>query len=106
MTFEVEGVTYRRDDLPEQFHEVVPFLARWALADENDREELQEAASVEELDEFVQTVEPLTDAIEAFVQSCADAPTPISILMARLLDCAIEASVELDLRPVYQENGY
>jgi hypothetical protein len=100
MTFTVDGVSYNEQDVPDRFRDLVAFMPIWAIADEETRCQLQEAAPDEVLETMVAAIEPRLNEIEDYVKSFGDSRPPIVELLNRLAESVVECSVELDLRPV------
>jgi hypothetical protein len=96
MAFEVDGVWYPDDTLPERFRELAPLISRWCLAGDVRRGELQEAASTEELMALIQHVDDCAEEMRDYYT--AQPSTTAAYLLMILDECAEEASMVVGLR--------
>ena len=84
------------DDAPDPLKAVWPLVLRWAESDDVGRGDLTTAATDEELEVLVQTLDPLYPAINAYLDKTGDAEHAVAY--GDLAQAAMEARFELDRR--------
>jgi hypothetical protein len=89
----VDGLDLDPRRLPEQFRHLVPLIRRWAVGDDVERSDREEAASTEELRQLYGAFLPLFGAIDVWFRSVdvGDGSCPDEAL---LLDSAALAAAE------------
>jgi hypothetical protein len=83
-------------DAPDALKAVWPLVLHWGLSDDVGRGDLTTAATDEELEALVQTVNPLYPAINAYLDKTGDAEHAVPY--GDLAQAAMEARFELDRR--------
>lgn len=82
--------------LPAQFHPLIPLIQRWAVADDSDRNDLLETASVEVLRTLIDEVTPYLKVIDSYLDSFREGPpTEEAAALGRLAESALEAELHL-----------
>jgi hypothetical protein len=85
--------------LPSELAALVPLARRWGLSDDVDRGERLRRTSTRGLRGLVRAVAPLCGAVNAYLDSCGDAPMPESAtIIGALAECAVEAQLLLEQR--------
>ncbi len=82
--------------LPPAFCPLIPLVKEWAIDDDSDREQLLSGSSKAALSAFVQQVEPFIQALDSYLDSFGDSPSPEAAALARLAECAREAKQHLE----------
>jgi hypothetical protein len=94
-----EEASINYQDLPEDFHKLVPWIKRWGICDDNERSEKISKASSNVLAKLVDAVEPEFSAINTFLDSFQNKPlTDQAILLGALAEGASEAKLLLKRR--------
>jgi hypothetical protein len=95
-----DGVMMDLSKLPEEFHPLIPYIRRWAVGDDVERSDREEAASTEELQELSHAVWPKMPAINAYLDM-VDKEPPYSneaAALGRLAECVCELQFVLQER--------
>jgi hypothetical protein len=87
------------EQLPAQFHPIIPMIKQWALADDSERTDLLATASEAMLRRLTDEVLPYLDAIDAYLDSFrGGAPPEPAAALGWLAECALEAKECLEGR--------
>lgn len=79
--------------LPASFHDLIPLIRKWAVADDSDREALIEDSRETELKDLVREVERRLQEINDYLDSLGEKITEEGAALGRLAECAIEAKL-------------
>jgi hypothetical protein len=78
--------------LPVQFHPLIPFIRKWAINDDSDREDFVESLPKGVLAAFVGEIEAYLPSIDSYLDSFGDqAPPEAACALGRLAEAALEA---------------
>ena len=81
-------------ELPAKFESLLTLIPKWALNDDEERTEMLEEASSDELKSFVATVIPHIPAIDKYLDSFGDEPLPeAGAALGTLAECCLEAQI-------------
>jgi hypothetical protein len=84
------------EDLPNEFHPLLPLIRKWGHTDDEERQEYLERASTSELRDLVTILEPRFVAINRYLDRFDGASMPPSaIALGALAECAAEALILL-----------
>jgi len=80
------------ENLPKEFHALIPLIKRWGIADDDERNEVLSKASSSTINRLVQKVTPYFDAINHYLNSFTDVPLPEhAVALRSLAECVSEA---------------
>lgn len=82
--------------VPDHLHSLIPLVATWSMADDDQRSAAIARATDHELDELWRSVAPHLDAIDAFLDGSSDVPGAVEL--GDLAQAAVEARRELSGR--------
>ena len=100
MTFEVDGMQFEEDELPRQFHDLIPLLSRWSIGDDVQRMETLESASTDELQRLIESITPRFEEIDSYLRSFDMHPPHAACLLGNLSEATCEAEIVLEERAV------
>jgi len=83
-------------ELPSEFHDLIPLIARWAVGDDVDRDAMMQAATGEELQQLYAAVGPRLAAIDAYLDEHDH--EEVAPYLGMLAEAAVEAQMDLDSR--------
>ena len=83
-------------ELPAEFHDLIPLIDEWAIGDDLERESNTQAASTDELKRLTEAVQPRLDAINTYLDE--NDHLHEATFLGRLAVAAVEAGFELDER--------
>ena len=84
------------EDLPIEFHPLLPWIRKWSHTDDGERQEHLERASTSELRDLVTILEPRFASINRYLDRFNDASMPPSaIALGALAECGTEALILL-----------
>jgi len=93
------------EELPRDFHKLIPWIRRWGICDDNDRSEKINKASSDTLARLVDAVEPEFNALNAYLESFQNEPlTESAIMLGALAEGASEAKLLLQRRSKENKN--
>ncbi len=92
----VESSQLELQVLPPEFHPLIPLIRKWAISDDQEREEVLSGSPKRPLKELVRTVEPYLAAIDAYLDSLGENPPLEACALGTLAECALEAKALLD----------
>ncbi len=96
---EIGGLQVDLDRLPEELRDLAPTIRRWATADEDEREQRQEAASTEELADYWLSVSQRFPEINAYLeQSIEGQESPEALVLGWTAEGALEAQQVVERR--------
>ncbi len=103
----IEEASINYQDLPEEFHKLIPWIKRWGICDDNERSEKIGKASSNALTKLVDAVEPEFSAISTYLDSFTTAKplTEQAILLGALAEGASEAKLLLKRRIAEKEKA-
>jgi hypothetical protein len=83
--------------LPPQFHDLIPYIRRWAISDDGERSELTDEALKTELEELVTAVKPRLPEIDKYLDSFGQkGPSEMAALALQTLgECCVEVQLKL-----------
>jgi hypothetical protein len=86
-------------ELPEEFHKLIPWIKRWGICDDNERSDKISKASSNALARLVTVLEPEFSVINTYLDSFQNKPlTEQAILLGALAESASEAKLLLKRR--------
>lgn len=94
----IDGLDFDEAGLPDPMRPLLPHYRRFAIADDVDRERVIQEATAAELEQLVQTVNPLWPEINAFLDIGSGSNE--ECLTDSLAQAAMEAESELKGRTV------
>jgi len=85
--------------LPVQFHPIIPIIKKWALADDQEHDDLLVTTPEAALRSLIDDVFPYLGAINSYLDSFrGGAPTEQAVALGRLAECALETKQHLDAK--------
>ena len=101
-----EEASINYQDLPEDFHKLIPSIKRWGICNDNERSDKIGKASSNALAKLVDAVEPEFSAINTYLDSFQNKPlTEQAILLGALAEGASEAKLLLKRRIAEKEKA-
>jgi hypothetical protein len=101
-----EEASINYQDLPEEFHKLIPWIKRWGICDDNERSDKIGKASSNALTKLVDAVDPEFSAISTYLDSFKNRPlTEQAILLGALAEGASEAKLLLRRRIAEKEKA-
>jgi hypothetical protein len=90
--FEVPVGPIPLEVLPEEFHSLIPLMARWAICDDAERSEVFDNATASDVQKLIDEVWPRMERIEAFLDSlAAEQNYEAAAVLGSLAEAASEA---------------
>jgi hypothetical protein len=84
------------DQLPSKFSKLLDLIPKWAVSDDEQRNEMLEEMSSETLQSFVAKVSPFIPAIDEYLDSFVqEPPTEAVVALGVLAECCLEAQIRL-----------
>lgn len=94
-----EETSINLEDLPKEFHKLIPLIKLWSISDDVERSEKISRASSKRLVLLVNALEPEYCKIDKYLSSFKEEPlTDQAILLGDLAECSIEAKFLLEKR--------
>jgi len=83
--------------LPAQFQPLIPLIRKWAIPDDQEREDFLESLPRQVLRAFLDEVEPHLNSIDSYLDSFGDQPpSEEAAALGRLAECAVEVKRYLE----------
>ena len=96
---QIEGREVDLTRLPPDLEELAPYVRRWAVAEEGERDRRLENASTEELAAFWLAVSPHLPAINAYLEAAIQGTeSEEAVVLAATADTALEAARVVERR--------
>ncbi len=80
--------------LPPEFHDLIPLMNEWAIADDEERDQKMHSASDEQLRELTDRVRPRFGPINSYLDDSAH--LEVAPYLDRLAEAAVEAQLDLE----------
>ncbi|HEX2084895.1 MAG TPA: hypothetical protein VHF89_04365 [Solirubrobacteraceae bacterium] len=105
-TEEIGGLQVDLDRLPEDLRDLAPTIRRWAVGDEDEREQRQEAAATEDLADYWLTVSQRFPEINAYLEGQIEGErSPEALALSWTADGALEAAQVIERRTGHHPGG-